>query len=241
MVTEATKEFVNNEVLDALKNGEFSSEQWQIFAEQRYLAALSFEKLLEAGISEAKRIGDKDLEKTLQSNLNDELGIDQNGERVPEKAHETWRKDFYEALGVSEKDLKKAESFDGTKSYSKILEELIRNGDSLEIAGALLMLEGSIPVEFHKIQEGRDRSFSDAFVEKPNDSEQVKERKAKARLYIDDHIAHDASSHYPDLIRTLEKYVFDPEAFERIKQGVEKIKTGKQNFYKGLQKDLEND
>jgi len=241
LVKEATREFVNNEVLDAIKSGEFSREQWQTFAKQRYLAALSFENLLESGIVEAKRTGDTQLEETLQSNLNDELGVDESGEKVSEKAHETWRRDFYEALGVSEQDLKKSKAFNGTKTYSQTLENLIKNGDSLEIAGALLILEGSIPAEFKKIQEGRDKTFPDAFVDKLDDSEEIKERKARARLYIDDHIAHDSSSHYPDLIRALEKYVFNPDAFTRIKQGVEKIKDAKKEFYSSLQEELEND
>lgn len=239
LAKEATREIVqNNEVLDTVRRGELSPEQWQTFAEQRYLAAIPFEDLLRAGVEKAREMGDEELASTLEENLRDEMGIDENGVQNPEKSHTTWRRDFYKAIGVDEATLKQREQLTGTEEYSRTLQDLINKGDAVAIAGALLVLEASIPAEFKKIKDGRDKTFAETFVDQPNDSEEIKVAKAKARLYLDDHISHDAASHYPDLLKALGKYAYSQETAARVQFGAHEITNAKRKFYASLEEKL---
>lgn len=232
LVKETAKSLTdNNPALDKIERGELGPARWREFAQQRYLAALPFEELLSAGIERARASGDAELTETLEANLRDERGIDANGIARPEQAHETWRRDFYRALGVTDETLQSATPLPGTAEYARALQKLIEQGDALAIAGALLVLEGTIPVEFRKIAEGRDKTFPEIFVDQPDDSPETLERKTRARLYIDDHISHDASSHYPDLINALEKHAGQTETAGRIKYGADQIRRAKIAFY----------
>lgn len=235
----ATQEIVqNNPVLDTTQQGKLSIEHWRIFSEQRYRAALSFESLLQAGINSSHALGDEALAKALEDNLKDELGLDAQGVTHPQQSHATWRRDFYHALGVDEAGLGDVNPLEGTRAYSDTIESLVRQGDALAIAGALLVLEASIPTEFSKIKEGRDQSFPERFVDLPTDSADVRRTKSKARMYIDDHIVHDASSHYPQLLKALEKHAGSTKADKRIRQGVVDITKAKMSFYDSLAKRL---
>src|SRR3989338_5773463 len=189
-LNEVTEDVVlNNNFLAAMKEGRVSQDAWRTFAIQRYLSTTVFEDTLRAAIRGAQKIEDKQLEKALQENLNDETGIGKDGVQDLAHAHRTWRRDFYLALGVLDEQAKNTKPFPGTKSYMDAMAKLTREGDALACAGALLAVERLIPQEFERLQKGRDAAFHDAFANNP-----------KARLYIDDHIIHDATSHYPDLL-----------------------------------------
>lgn len=157
--------------------------------------------------------------------------MDAEGYEVPELSHGTWRKDFYAALGVDDAMLKTVFAKEETCEYSEVLRGLIRENDPVVMAGALMVLEGTIPREFARIKRGRDISFPDIFLDQTGDSEEMRKRKVRARLYIDDHIVHDAQSHYPDLLRVMEKYAASSEGRCRIEKGAVAIAEAKKRFY----------
>lgn len=241
----AAKEIVGKtKVLEAVEKGRLSREQFREFALQRNLAAQNFELLLKAGITAATKEKDENLAKVLQANLNDEMGIDIEGRKHDESSHETWRKDFYTALGITEDQLKNAEPLEGTQAYCKDIDELIAEGNCFKIAGAIFALEFSIPSEFKKIAKGRDKIFPEIFAiqedEIPTEMlEKVRAKVQKARQYLDDHIAHDAKSHAPDLAEQLVPYVAVQTTFkEGIYKGINVIIDAKQKFYKSLEQAL---
>lgn len=220
-----------NKFLDQLEAGELDTVAWKNFATQRYVTALPFSELLRVGVAAAQASGDEALARVLAANLRDELGIDAAGVVHTERAHETWRKNFYAALGVTETTLTQVVPLSGTARYLRVMTDLQKEADSLVIAGALLALEGSIPHEFRRVQIGRDKNFAAQFVAAPVDTPAVLARKAAARQYIDDHIIHDAGAHYPDLLHALEKYVDDAAALARLTRGATMITRAKKAFY----------
>jgi len=232
---EITERMIDNPILNAVGRGELTPEQWREFAKQRYLAAIHFEELLEAGIRKAQEIEDQELAETLAQNLRDEQGLDSQGRSLQIGPHESWRQDFYNALGLDGNALSSAEPLDGTKEYGATLKQLIDNKDGLTVTGALLIQEYSIPEEFKRIKVGRDLTFPAQFVPTDSDTPEQRLQKQAARLYIDHHIGHDATKHYPDLERTISKYSADPESLAKIMRGMEIISNAKQKFYESLQ------
>lgn len=236
LVRDSSEQFLKqNEVLERLRSGEISKEQWRAFAVQRYLAAVPFEDLLREGITEAEQQGYPELAEVIKSNLRDETGTDDQGVRHENLAHHTWRRDFYMRLGITDAELRKTSAKVGTKGYIDIVNQVVKSGDPLVIAGALLVLEATIPTEFRKMKEGRDKTFRDAFVDEEGDDETTRDIKAKARLYLDDHVIHDATVHLPDLLRALEVSIKTDMEKERIKEGARQITEAKKAFYQGYE------
>ncbi len=235
---EVTEQMIDNPVLDAIEAGTLTQDEWREFAKQRYLAARHFEALLKAGIQKAKEAGDEELVEALSSNLRDEEGFDKTGNPLPTGSHEKWRQDFYNALGLDGHALSSAAAFDGTMQYDGTLRELIEAGDILTVSGALLLQEYSIPEEFKRIRIGRDLTFPDQFVLQPTDPSEMRRQKGFARLYIDHHIAHDATSHYPELERAIIKHARNPDALAKIFEGMNIISAAKRKFYESLQERL---
>lgn len=232
---EITERMIDNPVLDAVERGELTPDQWREFAKQRYLAALRFEELLEAGIRKAQEIQDQELVEALASNLRDEKGLNSQGQPLQIGPHEKWRQDFYNALGLDGHALASAAPLSGTQEYDATLRRLIDTEDALTVAGALLIQEYSIPKEFERIKIGRNLTFPDQFVATENDTPEQRRQKQAARLYIDHHIAHDEHSHYPDLERAISKYAGDQENLAKIMNGMGIISEAKQKFYKSLE------
>lgn len=235
IVANATKQMkLNNAFLTFLQKGKLSKENWIKFGIQRYLAAIPFTYLLRSTIKKAKKANDHTLARAIQDNLNDELGIDQNGLKSKDASHETWRKNFYSAIGIDSTMLKKKKARKGTTTYNRTLRSIIKDGTLLESAGALLALEATFPIEFQKIKSGRDKTFPEKFIERVSDSKIEKERKKKARKYIDDHIMHDAKKHYPDILHALVDYASDPRSLSEIERGALKIAEARAIFYADL-------
>lgn len=235
---EITEQMIANPVLDAIEAGALTQNEWLEFAKQRYLAARQFEALLKVGIQKAKEAGDEELVEALASNLRDEEGRDKTGNPLPTGSHEKWRQDFYNALGLDGHALSSAEPFEGTKQYDATLRELIETGNIFTVAGALLLQEYSIPEEFKRIRIGRDLTFPDKFVLQPTDQHKIRRQKGFARLYIDHHIAHDATSHYPELERAIIKYASNPDTLVKLFEGMDIINAAKKKFYGSLQERL---
>ncbi len=235
---EITERMIDNPVLDAVESGILTQDEWREFAKQRYLAARHFEALLKAGIQKAQDAGGQELVEALASNLRDEEGIDKDGKALPTGSHEKWRQDFYNTLGLDGHVLSSAEPFEGTRQYDVTLKELVDNGNLLTVSGALLLQEYSIPEEFKRIRTGRDLTFPDQFVLQPTDPSEMRRQKGFARLYIDHHIAHDATSHYPDFERAIVKHAGNPEALAKLFGGMNVISEAKKKFYESLQEKL---
>lgn len=221
----------HNNLLERLQTGELTKEQWRTFAVQRHLAAIPFEDLLREGIAGAEQQGYPELAEVLKRNLHDETGMDDQGVQHEELAHNTWRRNFYTRLGITGAELERASATMGTKAYIDILEGIVKSGDPLVIAGALLVLEATIPTEFRKMKEGRDKTFRESFVDMEGDDDATRDTKARARMYLDDHILHDATAHFPDLLHALEQPTLTEDELDRIKAGARLITEAKKTFY----------
>jgi pyrroloquinoline quinone (PQQ) biosynthesis protein C len=231
-IREASEAFlVQNSILGKIQRAELSKEEWRAFAIQRYLAAIPFEDLLRAGIQQSEKQRYMELATALKKNLQDEMGVDDQGMVNDGLAHSTWRRDFYTRLGIQTEELESAVEADGTKVYRLALEEMINTDDPLIIAGALLVLEATIPVEFRKMSHGRDKTFHEEFVASDQDDASTRQTKEKARLYLDDHVYHDATSHFPDLLRALEISLRTEEERDRVRSGAQRIMMAKKAFY----------
>lgn len=230
-ISELTKEVLDNSFLDELEEGNLTVKQWHEFAPQRYLSSTLFEELLESTMHKAEKTGNKLLKQVLHENLQDEKGLDTNGNPLVIGSHEQWRQYFYTVLGLDIATLKHMKPSPGTKSYCAVIKTLIK-ADVVTASAAILFQEYFIPEEFKRIRTGRDKTFYDSFVIKSTDTEDERLHKNRARIYIDNHIAHDAHSHYPALKKALVAYLQDEKEREKIKNGIELIVGAKKKFYK---------
>lgn len=199
-----------------------TQDAWRGFAAERYLTAMIFASLLDAAIDGAKQAKDCAVARELEKNRDDELGIvddvvDQSA------AHATWRKNFYDTLGVTDEMLNAHIGSPAAKGYMDVMQSVLRTGEYLVITGTILALERFFPVEFGIMKKGRDILFADAFADNP-----------RSRLYLDDHIAHDASAHYPDLLAALEPHVENDGDMARINAGIDAAENAKRAFYDAL-------
>ena len=228
-----TLQIVDTPLLTVIERGELPRNIWRLFAEQRYLASRNFEALLEAGVKKSRACGYEQLAKALEENLADERGVDEHGDKRPFGSHEQWRRDYYNALGINNEMLARTQPREGTKHYDDTLLGLTEK-DALVISGGLLLLELSIPKEFEKIRKGRDTTFREEFVILSSDDQEQRARKKKASRYINDHIAHDAASHYPDLENAVITYAREPLHVAHVIQGIQRIADAKEVFYRKL-------
>jgi pyrroloquinoline quinone (PQQ) biosynthesis protein C len=225
-----------NGFLEAVHDNRLDREQWRMFAIQRYLAAASFESLLQVGIETATEAPLPELARELQNNLDDETGVNrETGAYAESESHETWRKNFYEALGISTEDLREdGDMLPGGRAYQSVVAGIVDRADVFEIAGALFALEASIPGEFFKIRRGRDEAYPDQFVVQQGDTADISATKRKARRYIDDHIVHDSKVHYPELLHALDDSIRTPEDLERVQVGADAVAKARRAFYDEL-------
>lgn len=223
---------IDNPVLEKMESGQLSPENWTIWACQRYHAAHRFIPLLEAGKQWAEQRSMDHLTWALQDNLDDENGI--NNPQLG--SHEKWRQDFYTALGVTQEQLNDSVLLPWTIEYRETLQYL-EQWDLHELIGALLYLEFSIPHEFRRIQKGRDLTFPEEFVIQRGDWKQKRKKKWLARLYIDHHITHDADSHFPDLMKSIEPLLQNDGEWQMI-EWIRIIARAKTQFYACLEREL---
>lgn len=213
--------------LKYIESGEIGKDGFQRFFTQRLLATSSFENLLKRLIVLSPT---DELRSAVQDNLNDEIGVF-DGKIDPDKSHATWRRNFYQALEISDEMIAGALSGRGTEEYLQMMQEIIDGDNGYVMAGALLFLEGQIPREFRYLKVGRDLLFGEKFVDEVGDTEAVKAQKIKARTYLDDHIVHDAKAHFPQLLSALAAVGADADALLSICEGVELAKNARVAFY----------
>lgn len=226
-------------LMRAAAEGILTPEQWKIFGIQRYMVAQVFVALLGAGMNLASG-KDTHLHDILLRNFYDETGGDP-AHATTALAHETWRQQFYSAMGITEEELGSTDPMDGTKVYLTFAQELIRRNDLLEIAGGVLMIEGGIPQEFDAIRRGLRRCIPDIFAGKIQEGDPDAQKKRDARLYLDDHITHDAGSHFPELLRAVAAPQRTEGEWERVYGGMDGIFHAKVEFYRSLGLDLLGD
>jgi len=219
-------------MMSQLRNCQINQGQFKFFTIQRMSIAYNFENLLVASLRQAKAIGDSELALALQRNLADENGEDEEGKVDPKKAHKYWRKSYFSALNITDvdQDLLLPE----TINHSNIMRDIEKENDFLVMSGALLASEIIIPIEYRNARFSRDHLFPEAFVVNVDDDAETIESKHQACLYIDDHIIHDAKSHFPELLNALNKYENNADQLIKIKQGIDLIKDAREIFYKGI-------
>lgn len=221
--------------LGLVAGDQLSKEQWRAFAAQRYLSSMIFEPLLGTAMTKARDAGEQQLAVALARNHADELGMDTDGEVDGLRAHAAWRKDFYDALGVTDDMLGAHLMGKAAKTYMDTVRSVMQTDDLLVMCGALLALERYFPVEFRFMQKGRDAVFADVFLDQPGDDEEKRAWRARARLYLDDHIVHDANAHYPELLAALTPYTTDAANMERLLHGIKAVEDAKLAFYENVQ------
>jgi pyrroloquinoline quinone (PQQ) biosynthesis protein C len=223
---EASKDIVKHPFLRRLENGNISREEWRYFWIPRHQITAMFTPLLLAAMDAAETHGDDELSAALQKNLEDELGI-VDGRYNAQKAHRTWRRDFYRALGISDQQIQD-DDYNCVDFYVKDVMKMIREHPTPAfLGGAVLFFEYHIPREFAKLRRGRDAIFAEKFIDHGEDNAAMREEKHRARLYLDDHVLHDAGDHYPTLLRALQKY----DSNEDLRKGIRQMAEIKCEFY----------
>lgn len=229
----------NTEVAEAHKNtflsqlsiGQISTDEWKTFLIERFIIAEGFVGLLGRGIELSQRDGLVEVEQALVQNLQDETGVTEDGLFDESLAHSTWRQDFLRALSLNDSASQNSASSPGVRVYSETVQSLLKQEKTFVVIGAILFLESHIPHEFLHIQKGMEISFPDVFRLNDQDSEENRQYKKQARQYIDDHILHDASAHYPDLLRAVTDSIRGVEDLQDLTRGINIIAKAKIDFY----------
>lgn len=218
-------------LLGTIESGAISREGLKNFLIQQIVATKSFLSLFEILVAQRQF---PELQAAAASNFRDETGMDVDGNYHAELAHSTWRKNFYQQIGIAEEQIDRAEPTPGTKAYFDAIAELVSEGDIGKVAGALLFFEGVIPRQFNSFKKGRDTLFRTECVDADDDTAVQRETKQAARLYLDDHIVHDAQCHFPDLLNALSIATQSSEEFlEKVKLGIAAAKIARKKFYQG--------
>jgi hypothetical protein len=218
-------------ILGSIESGEIGREGLKRFLIQQIIATSAFLSLFEV-VATQERF--PELQAATASNLRDETGTDINGVYHAELSHSTWRKDFYKQIGIIEEQIATTPPTPGTKAYFDGIAALVAEGDIGKVAGALLFFEGIIPRQFNSFKKGRDTLFREECVDIEGDDATTQEAKRKARIYLDDHIVHDAQSHFPDLLNALTAAIQSSPGFiDKIKIGITTAKEARKKFYQG--------
>lgn len=210
-------------VLGLISRGQTTRAEMQAFALQRHILAEGFIELLETII---RNTDNGSLKQCVKQNLADETG-----HGVENDAHATWRAHYL--LGLELSPPYDAPLLGGTKHYNQVLGALTNSGNPFQCAGALILLERSIPPEFARIRVGLEKVFPNTFQLQPGDSETQRARKTCTRRYLVDHEWHDARFHEPDLRHAL-THPFEGEFAHDIIQGAELIASAKVQFYDSI-------
>jgi len=232
--THGVKDILSLPVIRHLLQANSSTVQFKEFIIQKALIREGLIQMLMRCMDLAKHRDVDDVAKVMCSNLDDELGVDGEGNIDNGKSHAHWLGLFLRAMNIKQSDFDNTEELLETKDYIATLNEIVESDNLFYIAGAILMLERIIPIEFRAIKTSRDQILPDVFLEQNGDNESTKATKADSRRYIDDHITHDASIHFPEMLQVLERYTHIPSAFAQMEKGMNTIIGARQNFYSGI-------
>ena len=223
----------NDPVVLALLRKSLNRTQYKLYAAQRAYVATNFIRLVDKGAGLAREAGDEELAAALQANLNDEIGMAADGNRYDALDHRQWKATYLRAIGIKA-DVKGFPLLSETRAHVNAFLEMEATGTMLSIAGTILSLENIIPLEYRAAVSSRDHLFPGIFCLSEKDDAESRSRKELARQYLNDHIVHDAKSHFPQLLQALVKYEGDPVAMREIRAGIDLVNTFRKQFYQGL-------
>lgn len=220
-------------VVLALARRELNVTQYKLYAAQRAYVATNFIRLVDKGANLARAIGDVELAAALQANLNDEIGMGEDGKTHIELDHRQWKANYLHAIGIKP-DVQGFPLLHETRAHVNAFLDIEATGTLLNIAGAILSLENIIPLEYRAAISSRDHLFPEIFCSAQEDDAEARERKYVARQYLNDHVIHDSKSHFPQLLQALLKYEIDPAAMIELRAGIDLVNTFRKQFYQGL-------
>lgn len=187
------RSFLQHPLMIALDRAWLEPQQLKALCAARFTAVSKFEALLERARDLAIRQGMNELGAELHMNLCDERGI---GRAFGQGAHKEWRKDFLDALHIRH---------EGGRSVPQLYN--FTANDSLAIlCGMILAAEYTIPPEDKRILKSLRLRFPDIFTPADKALPATPEQE-RATRYLYDHIHHDAESHFPDLMRAMNRTV----------------------------------
>ncbi len=220
-------------VVLALLRKELNKAQYKLYAAQRAYVASNFLRLVDKAAHLARALGDEELAAALQANANDEIGMGADGKIHYELNHRQWKTTYLRAIDI-DADIDGFPLLPGTRAHVDAFLEIEAGGTVFSMAGAVLSLENIIPLEYRAAVSSRDHLFPEIFCVDAGDSPAARANKQSARRYLDDHIVHDANSHFPMLLHALVKYEDDPAAVAEIRQGIDLVNSYRKRFYQGL-------
>ncbi len=199
---------------------------WLRWARERYRIAQYFIPLCQAIVTAARdTLHDETIAAVVEDNIRDEKGLNDPAAG----SHESWRLDFYRALGADAADAPPL--LDGTRMFSETAAQLQAAGDAFYMIGALWFLEATIPHEYTFLLTGLEIEFPEIF----SVADGMTPEKFRARRYLDDHIYHDAAHHAKDLYLALARYADDAGVLARLRHGCDAMLAAKQKFYADLE------
>ena len=162
-----------------MRHENLSEDELRAFVIQRYYRSLKFMELLHQISKNAEDQREDSIHQAVKNNIDEELGIVDNSRPSENLHHETWRKWWYQGIGITEESLRKTRILNGTQEYLDHLSDVIKRNHLLEMISVLAFLEDSIPYEFNIIRKQCERIFPT----------QMKD--AQTSHYLKDHIEHD--------------------------------------------------
>ena len=233
-IIEAVQPIKKASLLKQMANKKVKLQQFLFFSIERARIANNFVFLLENAIDKAERESLESLALSLRRNLSDENGEDISGNCDLTQSHSIWRLNYLSALGFTAESLASPPMLQATRQHLDVMTSF-EERSIFTIAGAILVLELIIPLEYSSVKRSRDFLFPELFVKSDKDSPQetiVKEQNAR---YIDDHIVHDSQKHYPDLLKALSAFESNKAAMEKITSSIKKVCMARLEFYRGIE------
>ena len=233
MTTGVVKELHSHPTLKSLNNRSVTADGFRLLALQKKLLSRGFKDFIQLILSKVSDERLHKLDTVLHQNLDDEQGVDAQGNHHFDREHETYQQNYLGSLGLGE-DIQSQTHLLPCVAMPSMAE--LENESSFSLLGSLLVLENLIPLEFRAIKNNRDHLFPEVFVMNDTDSEALKDEKAKAACYIDDHIIHDAKIHYPMLLSALDDYVHSSSLVKEVQRGIERMRASRLRFYNAINK-----
>jgi len=233
--TEKVKLLLAKPYYQSLWQRRVTPESFKLFIAQRTKMATNFERLLHVGQVAAKKIGAAKLAAEFAENLADEQAIDEQGMSNAELAHKTWRNRFLMKLNLNETSEYHQHNIQSVEAHHNYLIQLEQEANPFKIAGAILLIERFVPLEFRGVKLSRDDLFPELFVINENDTESERGAKMASCHYIDDHITHDAKIHFPDLLNAIYAYKVHENYIKDVHAGIEEMAEHRLNIFNDIQ------
>ncbi len=215
----------NNTLLEAMADSCLTPEQWMVWGLSRWRISWGFERFLFGAIRQAERAHLASLVQVLRQNLDDEMGVDAQGNLRSSAAHEAWRQRFYGAVGLQYDQMQchvNAALATATQ-YCARLEQILILELPLVTAGALWFLEVNIPDELISVAAGcRSLGLSAADME-----------------WVTDHMMHDPLHHAASLAQAVDELAGQDKCLQTlVLDGVDRAAEAKSIYFQEVVKHL---